>query len=325
MGDVRAFFRPKLLIGIIYLVTLGDRSVYIGQELQTDIRYCKEFNKFNTYGKLLNQRMKSHRTASKNMKGGCRAFNAAIRKYGFDSFTFTIIHQFNASTEAQLRITANSLETHEISKHKTFGKWGYNLTTGGQSDFAVSQETRDILSAKGKARKGKFTETARANMSAALMGHSVSDKTKSLISQRLKEGFTDERRMEIAERNSKLSNTQRDEIVERYKQGNISATDLASEYEVSLTTITNIIKDKNCEFIHGKGGHYAYGSIHPRAKINETIARSIYELKDKQPRKVVASMFNVSPGMVWNIWSHRHWKSIHEQQTQEVAVPTTPN
>lgn len=314
MVDIRSFFLQKMLLGIIYLVRLGNRSVYVGQELQTDIRYYKDFNKFNTYEKLLNQRMKSHRTAAaRNTKGGCRAFCSAIRKYGFDSFTFTIIHQFNAPTERELRVKANILERHEISKHKTFGKGGYNLTTGGQSDFSVSQETRGILSAKGKARKGKYTATARANMSKALMGHSVSEQTKALISQRLREGFTDERRIQISERNTKTTEEQRTEIIQRYQTGNICASELANEYNVSVTTITNIIKTAGVDFVRGQGGQYAAGDKHPQSKITAQVAMKIYKMQGLKSGRQVALEFGVSPQCVSKIWKKQKWASIHTQ------------
>jgi DNA invertase Pin-like site-specific DNA recombinase len=157
-------------------------------------------------------------------------------------------------------------------------------------------------------------------MSQALTGHSVSEKTKALISQRLKDGFTDERRQQISERNTKTTDQQRVEIIERYQTGNISASDLAKEYDLSITTITNIIKDTGVPFVHGQGGHYATGEKHPQAKLTAETVISIYKMKGNKTGREAARDIGISPQCVSKIWKKQQWKSV-----TDAIDATTPN
>lgn len=123
-------------------------------------------------------------------------FYQAIRKYGKDSFDWSIIAECDNIQEL------NDKEKYYIEFYDTM-KNGYNLTTGGEN-FIRTQETKDKYSElfKGRivseetrkklseARKGKkFTEEHKKNLSLSqkgkespLKGRKLSDETKKKMS-----------------------------------------------------------------------------------------------------------------------------------------------
>lgn len=275
-------FSERFLLGIIYFAE-HDGHGYVGQELQTERRKMNTPDKFNTPEKLRDHRKRKHeRDAHHKDADGtpsplCPAFGRAILKYGIESFRWDILHVFRATNEIDLRKIADDMERQEISKRNTLAPNGYNLTTGGQGGYAFSDET---------CRK---------------------------ISDKLKASFTDERRQEISQRNSAFTSEQKVEIVNRYNVGGVSASTLADEYGVSLTTMTSLLKDHG-QFVWGQGGKYTLGSNHPQSKINEVIARAIYARKSPVTGagRITAREFGVSPQTVSKIWKKQAWPHIHE-------------
>lgn len=91
--------------GIIYLITSKSGKRYVGQT--TEDNYAA--------------RMRSHRNRSDN----CTALNRATQKYGWDTMVVEIL----------LRCPVAQLDDYErklIFAYDTFGKNGYNLTSGGK-------------------------------------------------------------------------------------------------------------------------------------------------------------------------------------------------
>ena len=127
-------------MGYIYMIrnTVNGKA-YIGQTIQkVEKRIDQHFNRTN-----------------------CSALHNAIEKYGRDAFTIEILHEV-------LDIFLDELEIEEIKKHNTMSPNGYNLTTGGNSNTFVSDETRRKLS---EAQKGKNpTDETRRKMSEAQKG-----------------------------------------------------------------------------------------------------------------------------------------------------------
>lgn len=82
----------------------------------------------------------------------CRAFAAAIKKYGWDNFLHEVLYDNLTASEATRR------EKQSINEYGTMVPFGYNLTAGGDG--------------------GKLCELSRARLSAALRGRIVSDETK---------------------------------------------------------------------------------------------------------------------------------------------------
>jgi len=121
-------------------------------------------------GKTINvaNRFKQHKYASTRTEG--YAIFHALKKYGWDNFTKTILETFEDDvTNKQM----SDRETYWIKEKKAFGPNGYNLTEGGEGSFGrvVSAETRAKM---GKASIGntwtkgiRHSAEARANMKKA--------------------------------------------------------------------------------------------------------------------------------------------------------------
>lgn len=90
-------------------------------------------------------RMSVHKSASKKQDG---KFYRAIRKYGWDSFQWSIVYQSQDREH-----TLNVMETFFIREHDSFYN-GYNSTLGGDGTFGrkrtLEERMKQSLSAKGK-------------------------------------------------------------------------------------------------------------------------------------------------------------------------------
>jgi len=106
------------------------------------------------------QRVYRHRSPS----SGCRAFYAAINKYGWNSFTTKVLG------EGLTLEQANILEEASITQHNTIVPQGYNLKYGGNNK-AHSMEVRQRISeAKRGVKLGPQSEAHRQKISAAVSG-----------------------------------------------------------------------------------------------------------------------------------------------------------
>ena len=72
-------------------------------------------------------------------------------------------------------------------------------------------------------------------------------------------------------------------------------------------------------------GRICKGEKHHSAVLTSLSAMEIFNLQGKETMTSVAKRFGITKQCVSRIWKRKSWKSIHEQQTQEVAVPTTPD
>lgn len=127
---------------IIYKVTntVNNKS-YIGQTRQS-IQERKQRHLYST------------------QRGSKLAFHCALRKYGFDNFTWEILE--TADTPEELPV----LEAQYIKKYRTFTE-GYNMTSGGEH-YELSEISRQKISKKLTGRHK--TEEHRRNLSEALKG-----------------------------------------------------------------------------------------------------------------------------------------------------------
>ena len=107
----------------------------------------------------LTKHFKRRTYAHANLSSKCMALTNAIVKYGWASFTTTILADGLTLSEANL------LETHYICSYNTLHPHGYNLSTGGDSR-EVTEATRRKLS---EARKrNPLTEETKRKISASL-------------------------------------------------------------------------------------------------------------------------------------------------------------
>lgn len=91
----------------LYLITSPQGKQYVGITTLT-----------------VNRRMTGHKTAAR--LGSPYPLHAAIRKYGFDAMTVTVLHTTVDLTEL------HALEVETIAKLNTQSPNGYNLTAGGE-------------------------------------------------------------------------------------------------------------------------------------------------------------------------------------------------
>lgn len=116
-----------------------------------------------------NKRCSAHKTTA-----GCKAFSAAITKYGWDSFTHEILLCSLTIEEANMQ------EQQLILEHNTLSPNGYNLTTGGKV-YQLSAETKARISA---ANQGKnLSEEHKQKISKALSGKQRPPGVRSKISE----------------------------------------------------------------------------------------------------------------------------------------------
>lgn len=113
-------------------------------------------------------------TAKYGGKDSNRALYRAINKYGIDNFLFYIICECEPSE-------LNDKEKFFINEYDTMGINGYNMTSGGDCNFVMTQEIKDKIS---QAKTGhKNTKEHNANISSGLMGHKVSAETRERMSK----------------------------------------------------------------------------------------------------------------------------------------------
>lgn len=152
--------------GEIYKITnMLTNKMYIGQ---TRSHYLNK-GKYRPFGYI--GRFKSHISESKSITKfySCRYLNSAFNKYGADNFICELI------TTCEINELDN-LETYYITEYNTKYPTGYNLTNGGQK-CGFKKGVKVILD---EVVKPKSNMTLNPNLKR-------SDKTRQLISQRLKE------------------------------------------------------------------------------------------------------------------------------------------
>lgn len=135
-------------------------------------------------------RMQSHKAASSTKS---QAFYVAIRKYGWECFTWEVLYQ---SWDKQHCLTV--MEPYFISEYNAYGKAGYNMTKGGDgvSGYVFTEEARKRISIgnKGKPKSPRTkehclklslvkkgvpkTQEHKDKLSAALLGNKQSDITR---------------------------------------------------------------------------------------------------------------------------------------------------
>jgi len=120
--------------GIVYIYTGQNGKQYVGQTWYEERR----------------------KTAHIKAKGRCPAFHLAVRKYGYGTFQYEVLHS-DIKTQEEM----DRLEMQEIASYNTISPNGYNLSTGGSSG-KMCEEARKKIS---DARMGmQFTEEHRANL-----------------------------------------------------------------------------------------------------------------------------------------------------------------
>jgi group I intron endonuclease len=184
-----------LKIGVIYKYTSPSGKVYIGQTINEKSRKYQHKNKTpksNTY------------------------FGNAIKKYGFENFTYEVIIKFNPTSDRiKLKRVLDKLEQRYIKLYKSdIAEFGYNLNKGGngnlgykhtkemkqylktipktdkqlrnlksgqcRKDRTISEETKKKMSDVRKNKKGVLQYDLKLNLINTFS--SIADAAKSIIS-----------------------------------------------------------------------------------------------------------------------------------------------
>jgi group I intron endonuclease len=188
-------------VNLIYLITnkINDKK-YIGQTRTS-----------------INKRWSKHKTDSKFVD---RPLYRAIRKYGIENFTISIIESVDESV-------VDDRETYWIDYYKSSVlDYGYNLESGGNKYKVVSAETKIKLSISHMGEKN------------SMFGKNHSEESKLLISANKTGKLVGEK-----SGRSKFSNADVLNIRNLYATGKYSYGSLASSYGVNKSTIMRIIKN----------------------------------------------------------------------------------
>jgi len=114
----------------------------------------------------MGNRISSYKSATKSQKSNKHRVIMAMKKYGFENFSFEIVFETNSKEE---------LKKKEIELIKFYNSTdtsiGYNVSPGG---FLHSQES---IKKKSDANKGKkLSKEHKEKISASLIGHQVTEK-----------------------------------------------------------------------------------------------------------------------------------------------------
>ena len=132
--------------------------------IQCNLEPFKEYigqTKYDDFQTRLNGHMSSVRNGQK------RHLYNAIRKYGWENFTVTIIHSFPREGDWEERL--DRLETLEISQRKTLAPNGYNNETGGNRNKTLHEDTKALMS------------QVRSGENHAMFGKHHSEETRGLL------------------------------------------------------------------------------------------------------------------------------------------------
>jgi len=162
--------------GVIYLLTSPSGKQYVGQSWDYETRMVQY---------------------SRGGRKEQRVLQNAIRKYGWENFTATIIMQ-GIQTQDALDKTEDAF----ILLLDTLAPNGYNLRRGGRG----GKHHADSRAKIGDAQRGKVVSAeTRAKISAAKRGHDVASETRAKISA------SNRRRVVSAETRAKMSAAHRGE------------------------------------------------------------------------------------------------------------------
>lgn len=139
----------------------------------TGIIYCYESPSGRCYiGKTLHERKRKQRHLFDAIKGSNIPFHRAIRKYGLDSFNYSILFTIRGISSSRIDTVLCSLERFFIKKFLKSNHPLYNISSGGEG---------------GGNMKGKqFTEESKLKMRNSHLGIRQSKETREKRSKSMK-------------------------------------------------------------------------------------------------------------------------------------------
>lgn len=203
-------------------------------------------------------------------------FHNALKKYGQENFKWEIIE------EAE-NYKLNEKEIYYIKKYNTFYN-GYNSTSGGNSNFKVSDETRRKISESKKGRK--LSNKHKKAIGKGVKGNKHSQKSKDKMSK-AKEGI-------------KRSNETKRKISRAHKGKKLS--------EETKRKIGNAMKGENNPFYgkkHTEEHKRKNQESHLGKKLSEETKRKISERSKgrKHSKKSIEKMQKIKSKIKWYVIS----------------------
>ena len=164
----------------------------------------------------------------------------SIRKHGIENFEFSVICKCSNGELSEM-------ESKYIAEFKTFGKLGYNMTSGGEgtSNREVSEETRKKLSIAGK---GRFTsEETRKKLAIASTGRIYSQETREKLRKAatkvIKKSETIEK-IKIALHERVIKDSTREKL-----RNNMLGKPKSAEHVINLKKAKRVLSDESIAYI----------------------------------------------------------------------------
>lgn len=127
-------------------------------------------------------------------------FYNAVRKYGWDTFEFSIVTEIEAPNEELCTIALDYLETLYIKSYNSFLN-GYNSTPGGHSARGMKRSEEY----KNYCRNRTYSEETRNKMSIAAKNRIVSEKTREKYRKNaIDRNFSKYRELTVEKRNAAI-------------------------------------------------------------------------------------------------------------------------
>ena len=147
--------------GIIYMYKSPSGKYYIGQTIRPNFR--------------------KNEHVSRAFNGSELPFHRAIRKYGMDSFVYSILCKITCSNTETLSEILNNLEQYYITKYNSKVPTGYNVTEAceGNLGIVLSEETKYKMSLSKVGHK--CSTNTKKKMSEWQVGKKLSEDTKNKI------------------------------------------------------------------------------------------------------------------------------------------------
>lgn len=220
----------KYMIGIIYKYTSPSNKVYIGQTIHEHTRY-----------------MRHKRTEGDNK------FHRAIKKYGFENFTYEVIFTIDNDDRKRVKEKLDFMERYYIRKYDSLNN-GYNLTAGGEGGRGTkhTEEFKQKISERMKENNPAWnmTDEWRKHIGDSQRGKKMSDNMRKLTSERMKSNNPMKNpevaaKMSASQKGKHLSEEHKKKISESSK-GRIFSEDTKSKMS---TASKNRLRDAKGHFI----------------------------------------------------------------------------
>jgi group I intron endonuclease len=195
-----------------------------------------------------------------------RHFAFAIEKYGWDNFTHEVLYDGLTKEEAC------KIEKELIEKYKTTDdRFGYNMSTGGESGAAGVIPNKETIEKRSKKLKGRvFSEETRRKLSESAKGRTFSEETRKKMSEARKgRKLTEEQIQNLVKINTgrKMSEDAKKKISDAHEKKKIYCHETEMVYNSihEAANILGLFPTNICAVCKGKhkhtnGYHFRYAA-----------------------------------------------------------------